>query len=403
MEQEKKPLKKRIKRFLINKEFDFIRWTTFKFIYPAIYKVNSIKKVDENKVLFVEPTQLKPTNSMKTMLETVKDIGKYDVEFMSLGHNIVRKRYQLQREFKFIKKFATARYVITTEALAIVCGFEKRPETKVVQLWHGCGAFKRFGLSTADYKFGGTLKVKKKYPDYRNEDIITVSSPEVVWAYEEAMDYVDKGVVQATGISRTDVFFDENNIAEARKNIEGKIPQARGKKIIIYAPTFRGRVRTAKAPDQLDIEKMNRRLGEEYVLLIKQHPHVKDRPEVPEGSRDFAFDVTEILSIEDMILTADICISDYSSMIFEYSLFEKPMIFFAYDLEDYNDWRGFYYNYDELTPGPVVDNTENIIGYIENIETEFDKEAVINFKEKFMASCDGHATKRILKIAGIMK
>ncbi len=74
------------------------------------------------------------------------------------------------------------------------------------------------------------------------------------------------------------------------------------------------------------------------------------------------------------------------------------MIFFAYDIEDYNDWRGFYYNFDELTPGPVFTKTEEVIDYISNISERFDQSEVHAFREKFMSACDGHATDRIMDL-----
>lgn len=400
-EKENLPLGERLRKWKSRSEKNLFRFLTVKIIYPFFYAIYRLKKIDEKKVVFVEPSQLKPTNSMKGMLRAVKARGGYNVIQMSLGHNKVRKRYQLMREINFIKEYATARYVFTTEALATVGGFEKRKGTTVVQLWHGCGAFKRFGLSTADYRFGSNLATKKKYPDYRNEDLITVSSPEVVWAYEEAMDYRDKGVVQPTGISRTDIFFDEDYVREARERVFAAVPGLNGRKVILYAPTFRGRVKTAYAPESLDLEMLRQKIGDEYVLLIKQHPHVKERPQPPESCRDFAWDVTGELTIDDLICAADICISDYSSLVFEYSLFGRPMIFFADDLEDYNDWRGFYYHYDELTPGPVVDKTEDVVDYIKNLDTKFDKEEVDAFRDRFMRSCDGHATERILDYIGL--
>lgn len=400
-EQEHLTLGTRLRRWKSRTEKNLFRYLTVKIIYPLYYAIYRRKPVQPDKVLFVEPTQLKPTNSMKGVLRAVKNTGNYEIVQMSLGHNKIRKRYQLKREIEFIKEYATAAYVFTTEALATVGGFDKRPETRVIQLWHGCGAFKRFGLSTAEYRFGSNLETKLKYPDYRNEDLITVSSPEVVWAYEEAMDYKDKGVVQATGISRTDIFFDEDYVREARERVFSSVPDLNGRKIILYAPTFRGRVKTAYAPDRLDIGMMKQELGDEYVMLIKQHPHVKERPEVPAGCSDFAMDVTGSLTIDDLICASDICISDYSSLVFEYSLFGRPMIFFAYDLDDYNDWRGFYYDYDDLTPGPVVDTTEAVIDYIAGIDEKFDAAEVEAFRERFMRSCDGHATERILEWAGI--
>ena len=102
------------------------------------------------------------------------------------------------------------------------------------------------------------------------------------------------------------------------------------------------------------------------------------------------------MTIEDLLCVSDICISDYSSLVFEYSLFERPMLFFAYDLDEYFDWRGFYYDYNELTPGPVCKTNDEMIDYISHLEERFDRQKVIDFKEKFMRSCDGHATDRIL-------
>ena len=109
-------------------------------------------------------------------------------------------------------------------------------------------------------------------------------------------------------------------------------------------------------------------------------------------------DVTDQMRIDDLLMVSDIVISDYSSLIFEYSIFERPMIFFAYDLKDYNDWRGFYYAYDQMTPGPIFVKTEQIIDYIQHIEERFDRVQVHNFREKFMSACDGHATEKIIKL-----
>ena len=98
----------------------------------------------------------------------------------------------------------------------------------------------------------------------------------------------------------------------------------------------------------------------------------------------------------DWLLTiADVRISDYSSIVFEYSPFGRPMVFFAYDKDDYDDWRGFYYDYDEMTPGPVLKTTGEVIDCIANAAERFDPAQVEAFCQKFMGACDGHATERI--------
>ena len=83
------------------------------------------------------------------------------------------------------------------------------------------------------------------------------------------------------------------------------------------------------------------------------------------------------------------------------TLFDKPIILFAYDLSDYFDWRGFYYNYFEMAPGPVLMSTEEVIDYIKGLDETFDRDKLYAFRQKFMESCDGHSTKRILDSVGM--
>ena len=203
--------------------------------------------------------------------------------------------------------------------------------------------------------------------------------------------------VRATGLSRTDVFFDPAFLEAARERVCSRFP-LNGRRILLYAPTFRGRVAHAQGPDGLDISALAAGLRDQWVLLIKHHPFVKGnaRQPIPEDCKDFAFDVSDSFTIEDLLCVSDLCITDYSSLIFEYSLFERPMVFFAYDLADYEDWRGFYYPYEELTPGPVLSTTEQLVDYIRYVDERFDPEVVSAFREKFMSACDGHATERIL-------
>jgi len=172
------------------------------------------------------------------------------------------------------------------------------------------------------------------------------------------------------------------------------------RKIILYAPTFRGNVNHAVSPDRLDIAMMKRELEGRYILLINHHPFVKekDRPKIPESCRDFAFDVTDRLSIEELLTAADVCITDYSSLVFEYSLFERPLLFFTYDMQDYLDERGFYYPIRDMMPGPVCSTTQELTEVLKTPDAEFNLRRVREFKYRFMSGCDGHATARILQL-----
>lgn len=373
------------------------KYIVFKCIYPGIYNKYAKQPVDENKVVFIEIRLPTLTNSFKLIYDTIYQNYDFDIHCHFLRNTYVSKRQYRKNCQEMLKDIATAKYVFFDEATNVMGCFKTREETVITQLWHGCGAFKKFGFSTADALFGATRKEMEKYPFNRNYTTVTVSSPEVIWAYEEAMQYThESGVVKALGSSRTDIFYDQRVIDKAYDNLYKIMPQAKGKKVILYAPTFRGRVAKAKTPRVLNPEFMKYALGDEYVLLFKHHPLVRKLPQITEFCQDFAMDVTETMTIEDLLCVADICISDYSSLVFEYSLFEKPMIFLADDLNEYFDWRGFYYDYFELAPGPVVENTTGVIDYILHIEERFDKQRVHEFRKKFMASCDGNATERIL-------
>lgn len=392
---------KRIKKFLRGKYNRLYTEYVIAHLYPSIYKKYSKEPVDEKKVIFVEIRLPKLTNSLQLMYDNLYANTDFELHCHFLRNTFVSKKEYRERCKALIRDMATAKYVFFDEATNITGRFVTRPETVTTQLWHGCGAFKKFGFSTADAIFGASRKDMERYPFNRNYTHVTVSSPEVIWAYEEAMQYTrESGVVKALGSSRTDIFYDKDFLKEAYDILYERFPAAKGKKVILYAPTFRGRVAKAKSPDVLDLNMLHEAFGDEYVVIMKHHPLVRVRPEIPEELiGNFAVDFTDDMSIEALLCVSDICISDYSSLIFEYSLFERPMIFLAHDLEEFFDWRGFYYDYNELTPGPIVSTNEEIIDYIENIDQRFNKQEVIDFRNKFMSACDGNATQRIIDTA----
>ena len=388
---------KKFKKKFISKLRRIRKHYRYKVYFPKIYSSYCTEPVQENKVLFLEMRFTKLSNSFELIYKALEESGEYDLKCSYVQFNFIRGREFTQRVNEMLKELATAKYVFVDDASLILSSIPLRKETVAINLWHACGAFKKFGRSTAELKFGSSAATLDKYPNYGNLTHVTVSSPEVIWAYEEAM-HLPKGIVKATGVSRTDQFYDKEFVESRKQKLYEIMPEAKDKKVILYAPTFRGHVATASSPDRIDFERFCRELGNEYVIVCKHHPFVKNPPIIPEELQHFARDLTKYLSIEDLLCCADICISDYSSLVFEYSLFEKPMIFYAYDYDNYCDWRGFYYDYSEFTPGPVVQTEDELINSIKNIDTQFDKQKVIDFKEKFMGSCDGHATERIIAL-----
>ena len=388
---------KKFKKKFISKLRRIRKHYRYKVYFPKVYSSYCTEPVQENKVLFLEMRFTKLSNSFELIYKALEESGEYDLKCSYVQFNFIRGREFTQRVNEMLKELATAKYVFVDDASLILSSIPLRKETVAINLWHACGAFKKFGRSTAELKFGSSAATLDKYPNYGNLTHVTVSSPEVIWAYEEAM-HLPKGIVKATGVSRTDQFYDKEFVESRKQKLYEIMPEAKDKKVILYAPPFRGHVATASSPDRIDFERFCRELGNEYVIVCKHHPFVKNPPIIPEELQHFARDLTKYLSIEDLLCCADICISDYSSLVFEYSLFEKPMIFYAYDYDNYCDWRGFYYDYSEFTPGPVVQTEDELLNSIKNIDTQFDKQKVIDFKEKFMGSCDGHATERIIAL-----
>ena len=370
-------------------------------LYPHTYRKDARKPVNPKKVIFVESKLRDMPDAFTQIWNRLEAEGGYELEYRTLGAKAVGLAQYTRNSYDLIRDMADASYVFLCDANDIVSSVPLRPETKIVQLWHACGAFKKWGMSTADKKFGATKERIKKHPFYANLSLVTVSSPDIAWAYREAMMLEDTPeVVQAVGVSSTDVFFDPEFLEDAHASVHEAVPGIGGRKIILYAPTFRGHVRSAVGPDQLDIEAMRAALGDEYALLIKHHPYVNNPPAIPESCKDFAFMLSGF-PIDKLLATADVCITDYSSIIFEYSLFGKPMAFFSPDLSDYDDWRGFYYNYDELTPGPIFTETDGLVEWLSGLSEGFDDSEVQAFRKKFMSACDGHSTDRIMERIGL--
>ncbi len=386
-----------LKKFFIFKR-DIKKFCFFKILVPIQYKKACLKPLQEDKVIFLEISAEELSNSDRLLYNTL--ISKYnlDVHVHFLLKGRVSQNELYRRQQAFLKDAATAKYLIYNDSYNFTGALKKRKGQHIINLWHGAGAFKKFGFSIAEKKFGMDRDEMRRFPLHPKYDIVTVSSPEVRWAYIEAMGKEKEAdSVKALGISRTDIFYDKDFALASKNRLYEIFPNAKGKKIILYAPTFRGHVNTATSPDMLNIRSFKEHLGKDYVLLFNHHPFVKKPPEIPYDLRDFAIDLTGLMSIDELITVTDICISDYSSLIFEYSLFEKPMIFYAYDLANYFDWRGFYYDYKELTPGPICYTNKEMLDYITHIDERFDKAKVKAFREKYMASCDGHATERIIR------
>ena len=375
----------------------FKRFVRLRIVVRGQWFIHSLKPIKQDKIVFIETTSPVLSNSFTELFNTIVRNYEMDIHchFMMTGK--VKKTEEFKRQLEFVKDAATAKYIIANDSSYLFGQMKKRRGQHFLNTWHGCGAFKRFGLGTADKIFGDSEKIIRKYPLHPHYDFLTTSSPEVEWAYVESIGAEKHPEsVRGIGVSRTDVFFREEFISDAKKSFYARVPQANSKKVILYAPTFRGRVRNGRTPNMLDLGLLYEKFNEEYILVYKYHPFSKDKPRIEPQYNQFAFDLSD-MEIDILLCVADICISDYSSLIFEFSLFEKPLIFFVYDFNNYFDWRGFYYSFEELAPGAICYTNAEVTDYIEHVDERFDRDRIRRFREKFMSACDGHATERIME------
>ena len=380
------------------------RWTLH-MLYPSRYRMLAEEKpVQEDKIVFLEVRMKELTDSFIPVYRALKKSGKWKIRCIFLQQDMADRRTVRALSLRALKDLADAKYIFVNDSCNLIGSLPLRKETKIIQLWHACGAFKKFGYSLTGKKFGSQKKELDRFPLYRNFSCVTVSSPEVVWAYADAFS-LPKDRILPLGCPRTDVFYRSAAIQRAKERLKEKLPDCfaggRERRVILYAPTFRGRVATAVSPQLPDFAFLKEQLpGDDWLFLCNHHPFVRKRPALPEELSDFVRDVTDDMTIEDLLMVSDVCISDYSSIVFEFSLFERPMLFYAPDLEEYDDWRGFYYPYEEMTPGPIVKTTQEIGDYLTHLDERFDRERVHEFRQKFMSSCDGKATQRVLELLG---
>lgn len=372
-----------------------VKWLVFKCIYPCCYRLTSRKHVNRNKIIFVENHQDYLTDNFKLLYQELKKRGfELHVHYLKVASSGWKDI--ILRSSALLRDMGDASCVFLNESNSLFGAFKLRKETKLIQIWHACGAFKKWGYSAAGKSFGEDEKNLDRYSGHRNYTLVPVSGKEVCWAYEEAFGLApEDGIVKPLGVNRTDVFFDNEFLSKAREHLKKEVPWLNGRKVILYAPTFRGDIRNAQAPDKLKLEQFYDYLQKDYILLIKQHPFIKEHCVIEEKYTAFCKEIKHEMTMEELIAVADICITDYSSVIFDFSLMQRPILFFAYDLEDYYDERGFYYPYETFVPGPVLRNSQDLISCIRRID-EFDYTEIKAFRQRFMSGCDGHSTERIL-------
>lgn len=349
-------------------------------ILPFVYWIYRKRPIEKKLVIFADAHHTTMPNSMEYLYKQLKSRPEYIVETHICDFAKESNGAVLKHMIQFMKRYAVAEYVFLCDNYLPISACNKRNDTKVFQLWHGCGAFKRFGYDTEQ-------DIPKYYKGnvYKNYDVVTVSAPACISHFSSAMQ-LPEDHIKAIGVSRTDLYFDEEYNTCCREKFYQKYPEAIGKKIILWAPTFRGNAALPKLEGEEVIAKMKTQLEREgFYLITKLHPHMEDNYKLS----NCGIPTEELLPVIDLLLT------DYSSIFFEFLLFEKPIVFFVPDLAEYMVSRGFYLDYKDL-PGIVVEEGLQLGDILKEQMKHYDIQKITRFREHYMASCDGHVTKRIM-------
>ncbi|SEP75037.1 CDP-glycerol glycerophosphotransferase, TagB/SpsB family [Virgibacillus subterraneus] len=350
--------------------------TTFvaSFGINIIYTINELEKQTDHQVVILKTPQCKNTYE-DSPRRTILKFGSLNII------DWVRSIYHL----------ATSKIVFVDNYYGFLSMTKFRPNTQCIQLWHAAGAIKRFGLMDRSIENRHPRACVRFKNVYKRFDYVVAGSEKMTAIFGVAFDLSEKQILR-TGIPRTDFFFDTMAINKAEQSLLSKFPIINEKKVILYAPTYRANDLDSSEL-KLDIERLYNALKNEYVLFLSLHPKVKSK--LQNDYPYFVFDISSYRYLNHLLVISDILITDYSSIPFEFSLLSKPMVFFAYDLEEYAHEKGFWENYEELVPGPVVKHTDALIDVLK--AGEFDMERVRAFADEWNQYSRGESSERLIK------
>ena len=286
-------------------------------------------------------------------------------------------------------KLSKSKYVFLNDNFFPIAYMNFNNKSKLIQLWHAPGAFKKFGFdSTDDENIRELIKLIGNKTEY-----LIVTSSNISDIYEKAFQVNEKKIL-AFGIPRIDYYFDKKNINQynirrIREKLEKKYPKIKGKKIVLYATNFReNQDLNEKISINFDGNLFESNLNDEYCLVFKSHPKY-NIPMV-----EHSIDLSKYDNIQELLLVSDILITDYSSIMIEFAILFKPIIFYPFDLKYYSsNERGFYFDYDDV-PGPIAKDTQEIIEIIKKNNFNIDK--IKKFVFKNYDYLDNKSSKRIV-------
>ena len=348
-----------------------------------------VTKIRRDRVLFLSDSREGFTGNFE-FLEAEVRRQRPGAEIIGVFKPRLRARRPLRDLVRLPWLIATAQTVVVDDFYPVVYPLRLRPGTRLLQVWHASGAFKRVGWSRVGLP-GGPLPGSLAHRNYTDA---TVSAEQIRGDYAEAFG-IDLERVHALGVPRTDVFFDAEHVAETAAAVRRRYGLTPRQRIALFAPTFRGngQLTATYDVDGVPWEQLAADLGDDWVVMVKMHPFVRPL-EVQRPNVTGVLDVSSERELNDLLMAADVLITDYSSAIFEYSLLRRPVVFFCPDLAEYTAARDFYYPFPDYVMGPLVTDGADLARAIATAEAGPEADA---FRERFMSACDGRSSERIVR------
>lgn len=349
-----------------------------------------------NKVLLMSETHSSLWGNLKALNDRMIERGldkKYSIDTsfrVAVGSN-----NRISSWVRTIVKIAKSDYVFVDDYAPVFAFLNLNPKTKLIQVWHSSGGFKAVGYC----RFG---KIGSPYPIescHRKYSKAIAPSESLVKVFGEVFGIEDEAFI-VSGTPTMDHMLDEDRVKEIKDNIYKKYPVLKDKKVILFAPTYRGKGQKNAFYDydRMDFKRIYDFCGDEYIFLVKMHPFITDKPPI-KGMEDRIINVTSHPDISDFYHVSDMMITDYSSCYYEFAIMDKPILFFVPDKALYEVTRGVHQNIDDSAPGKVVNDFDELMDALNN--KDYDIEKTQQFRKESFENFDGGATDRL--IDGVFK
>ena len=293
---------------------------------------------------------------------------------------------------KVVTKIAMQDVIFVDDYAPVFGFFRLGKKTKLIQVWHAGEGFKSVGYSRFG-KDGSPFPMGSCHKQYTH---VITGSEHLVDVFREVFG-IEKEAFYPVGMPRLDGFLDENRISAFRKDFYGRYPELEDKRIILFAPTYRGAEQKEAYYDydRIDLTRIYEFCkGNNYVFLIKMHPFVKELISIPEEYSDAVYEFSGYPNINDLYYITDILITDYSSNYFEYALMQRPVLFYTYDREIYELTRGVHRSIRENAPGKVCDTIDELMQALE--DGDFEEEKIKKFVEDNFGEYQGNASDKVI-------